>query len=180
ATHAHDHIQQATKLTVWRGAVLALLPRSPSVSALFKQREYLRISCARTRKDVARLLSGVSPCAIETLRSRGIPRARRICRFCRAREIVEDEHHILFECHDPALQEARTSFYTTVFAIEPGLLHLRRRCDDWPFFGTALNNARTASAAATLVNTAFTRVRATAPLILDSEEDLLALPGLPR
>ncbi|KAI0663938.1 hypothetical protein C8Q70DRAFT_905276, partial [Cubamyces menziesii] len=156
------------------------LPRSPAVSALFKQREYLRISCACTRKDVARLFSGVSPCAIETLRSRGIPRACRICRFCRAREVVEDEHHILFECPDPTLQAARTSFYTTVFAIEPGLLHLRRRCENWPFFGTAMNNARTANfAAATLVTTAFTRVRTIVPLILDSEEDLLALPGLP-
>ena len=42
-----------------------------------------------------------------------------------------------------------------------------------------MNNARTANAAATLVTTAFTRVRTTVPLILDSDEDLLALPGLP-
>ncbi|KAI0332461.1 hypothetical protein GY45DRAFT_1211378, partial [Cubamyces sp. BRFM 1775] len=63
-THACTYVRQATKLTAWREAALALLPATPSVSALFKQREYLRVSNTCARKDVARLLSGVSPCAI--------------------------------------------------------------------------------------------------------------------
>ncbi|KAH9889265.1 hypothetical protein C8Q73DRAFT_706864, partial [Cubamyces lactineus] len=60
-------------------------------------REYLRIPNARMRKDVARLLARISPCAIELPRHHQVPRDRRVCRFCLYHDVVEDEgdsrHH---------------------------------------------------------------------------------------
>ncbi|KAH9894909.1 hypothetical protein C8Q73DRAFT_645863 [Cubamyces lactineus] len=158
---AVDHIANATKLTAWREAALALLPPYPSSAALFKMREYLRVPNALMRKDVARLLAGISPCAIELSRHHQVPRDRRVCCFCLYRDVVEDEHRVLFACPEPVIQRARDEFYTTIMSKDPGIIYLRRRCGDWCMWytfiilGTMLTDSTMVHAAAAFVSMVF-------------------------
>ncbi|KAH9886473.1 hypothetical protein C8Q73DRAFT_715516, partial [Cubamyces lactineus] len=54
-------------------------------------REYLHVPNVRMQRDIARLLTGISPCAIKLLRHYQVPRNRRVCRFCLYHDVVEDE-----------------------------------------------------------------------------------------
>ncbi|KAI0630827.1 hypothetical protein C8Q77DRAFT_1160342 [Trametes polyzona] len=116
--------------------------------------------------------------ALETLRRYGVPRERRICRFCRVQSHIEDEAHILLFCPDPVLTAARDQFHRAVLSARPNLLPVRNRLTDWQFLAAVLLDEQLASAAAVLVHSTFTRCKDVSVVHISSEEQWAAVPAV--
>lgn len=73
---------------------------------------YLGGSNRLHRQAIARLLASEHPFAVEVLRrvQPDVPRAWRVCRYCRRRGAVETEAHVLMECVDDRVVQLRDAF----------------------------------------------------------------------
>ncbi|EIW51116.1 uncharacterized protein TRAVEDRAFT_54882 [Trametes versicolor FP-101664 SS1] len=152
------------------------IARRPTLDDLFKLRPYTAIARISHRRNVARLLAGVPPYAIETMRRHHVPREWRICRFCQARGAVEDESHILFSCPDPALVAARELYFVDILAERPSALHIRRRVSDWAFLAMTLMDEHLVTTAAAFVHSTFEICKATPPYEILTDEDWAGVP----
>ncbi|KAI0323199.1 hypothetical protein GY45DRAFT_1211186, partial [Cubamyces sp. BRFM 1775] len=155
---------------------LPALPRSTlTLKLLYALKPYLHLLQADPRRDVARLLAGTVPYAIDSLRRHDVPRERRLCRFCRRIGVIEDEEHMLFSCPDPALLTARTALHNGILAQKPDWIQARRRMDNWEYFGRALMDKMTVQLVADFVSLSFQRCADVPALHITSDEQFRGL-----
>ncbi|KAH9913598.1 uncharacterized protein B0H18DRAFT_887992 [Fomitopsis serialis] len=107
---------------------LCVLRARPKASGVLVRRKYLALDARDARKAVCRLFASDHPFAVERLRRRSppVPREWRICRFCRGRNMVEDEAHVLMLCRAEPLRSRRGAFMQAVYAA------LRSEKRAWP------------------------------------------------
>ncbi|KAI0069520.1 hypothetical protein K474DRAFT_1577863, partial [Panus rudis PR-1116 ss-1] len=113
--HALLQLQSLKRLRILYLRISNEAPDSPpSHKAIVSYRDYLDIGNADHRKALTRLLCSDHLFAVEQhRRSPYKPRREwRICRFCRFRDCVEDEAHVLLDCvGSAALTEWRIRFF---------------------------------------------------------------------
>ena len=89
--------------------------RGPSATALAMRPYLMEVGNADDRKAITKLITGDHPLAIETLRrlpsNAAVRREWRVCRFCRLRDAIEAEGHILLDCKSNVMTSLRTQFH---------------------------------------------------------------------
>lgn len=121
ADSLHAGIMASERLPLLRTRTLAA--RSSDLADLCTKRNYLSLRSDRLRNAMTRLHVSDHPLAIEELRRHRppVPRARRICRFCKKRWAVEDECHVLIECTGEEVEARRALFWEDATALLPKL-----------------------------------------------------------
>ncbi|KAI0691925.1 hypothetical protein C8T65DRAFT_711459 [Cerioporus squamosus] len=130
ARHLFDSVTTSERLPLLQ-ARFVRLPQPLQLRHICAPQPYLAVKHSEHRDILLRLITSDHKLYIEELRrvpsSEAVPRHRRICRFCRQREAVDEVHVLVVYGHD-GLEVRRNELYMFVRgALYPDLDNIRRR-----------------------------------------------------
>ncbi|TFK80935.1 hypothetical protein K466DRAFT_441345, partial [Polyporus arcularius HHB13444] len=99
ARHLFEAVMSSERLPVLQ-ARFRRLPTPITLSHVCCRRTYLTVTHPKHREALVRLIASDHPLGVEEGRRQSweVPRHRRVCRFCRHRNALEDEAHALLAC----------------------------------------------------------------------------------
>ncbi|KAI0363317.1 hypothetical protein BV20DRAFT_958508, partial [Pilatotrama ljubarskyi] len=182
AQHLYTQLMHSQRLPVLQHRLARdACPPPPTLEHVCTLRDYLQLSTRPQRDAVTQLILSEHPLAIERLRRAPhvIPREWRVCRFCRKPWAVEDEVHVLLQCDAAPLASRREDYFEASHSLHPGLRKLYFRLSGAAFLDVALRSRDTLSLFAHFVADVFALCEQLPPLVLTSEDQLMALSHPP-
>ncbi len=127
ANYLISFVRSSPRMYVYNAIHGQHLPPRPTLSQLCGLPHYMALNRDR-RRALIKLVASEHPYAVQTLRHTRppVPRNWRVCRFCRRKDAVETEEHIIFGCSSPLLLQATNHLLEQLQQKHPNIHSLRR------------------------------------------------------